>query len=269
MSRRNRHENPITLFAFQDIITSVTGILILITLLLALALVDRPVPESRESRESIEDLRSQLTVLEQDIKSLRQQSRADSTIVQLMTQYGTNSIEELITHLETSLQNASRLIQSGREELAAGEEFKTKNQKRLDDQASSMQELLARLKEQQELLDRMKAGNRVIYEVSGSASDQPWLLELGGTQWQLAKVNKREKPVLFDQSKPGDRLKALIQWAKSHPGRKYLVLLIRPGGVESYDLVRRSTSLTGVEFGVDLIPSDVTVIDPDTGAVAR
>ena len=43
MSRRRKsNDNPFTLFAFQDIITAVTGILILITLILSLSLVEQP-----------------------------------------------------------------------------------------------------------------------------------------------------------------------------------------------------------------------------------
>jgi hypothetical protein len=269
MSRRNRSENPVTLFAFQDIITSVTGILILITLILALALADRPVHDSSEIRESIEDLRSQLAALDHDINSLQQQTRSDSAILDLMSQYGANSIEELISHLTSSIRNGSNLIRQGQAEATSGEELLSKNEKRLSEQALNLQQLMARLHEQQKLLDRIVAGNRVVYQFSGSDADQPWLLELGGSVWQIARANKKEKPVRFEQEKPRDRLKALVQWSNSHSGRKYLVLLVRPGGVEAYDMIRKSGDLGRVEFGVDLISSDVTVIDSETGAVAR
>ena len=41
MSRRRRRSAPFSLFAFQDIITSVTGIMLVITMLLALELLER------------------------------------------------------------------------------------------------------------------------------------------------------------------------------------------------------------------------------------
>src|SRR5262245_5426312 len=41
MSRRGRGGTPISLFSFQDIITSVTGIMILVTLILALDVIRR------------------------------------------------------------------------------------------------------------------------------------------------------------------------------------------------------------------------------------
>lgn len=269
MSRRNRSDNPITLFAFQDIITSVTGILILITLILALALAERPVHVSPESRENIEELKSQLAALEQEIKSLQQQTRSDSAILDLMSQYSANSIEELISHLTSSIMHGSDLIRQGQEETASGEEQLSRNEKQQAAQELNLQQLMSRFEEQQKLLDRIVSGNRVVYQFSGSAADQPWILELGSNVWQIARANKKEKPVRFEQANLADRLKALVQWSNSQPGGKYLVLLVRPGGVESYDLIRKSNSLGSVEFGVDLISSDVTVIDPETGAVAR
>jgi len=56
MSRRSRRNSPFSLFAFQDIITSVTGIMILVTMMLALELIKRK-EQIRRTREQLQHLK--------------------------------------------------------------------------------------------------------------------------------------------------------------------------------------------------------------------
>ena len=77
MSRRGRSGHAISLFAFQDIITSVTAIIIVIVLLLALDLTQQkegsagmPLALANELEQRIESVQTELN----DIKSQAEQA---------------------------------------------------------------------------------------------------------------------------------------------------------------------------------------------------
>lgn len=77
MSRRGQNGVAFSLFAFQDIITSVTGIMILVTLILALELLQQmEASPSQRTKEVVQDIDSTVTsVTELDAAVARNQAR--------------------------------------------------------------------------------------------------------------------------------------------------------------------------------------------------
>ena len=80
MTRRRKTQTPFSLFAFQDIITSITGIMILITLLIALELVhsreNSPQHQTPQLNTTIQkQLQETNAAITQLNEQLRQQSR--------------------------------------------------------------------------------------------------------------------------------------------------------------------------------------------------
>ena len=112
--------------------------------------------------------------------------------------------------------------------------------------------------------------NRVVYRVATSGMRTPWLVVLANDEWKLAPANRKQKAVIFGDPDKRTRLARLERWFKSLPEQEqFLVLIIKPGGVDSYRLVRASVDLRIADFGVDLIRPDATVIDPETGAAIQ
>ena len=75
MARRQDDESAISLFSFQDIITSLTGIMFLVVLLLVLIMLSsrKPAvaevnadPQSRELQKQVEQLKKELSELQQE-----------------------------------------------------------------------------------------------------------------------------------------------------------------------------------------------------------
>ena len=69
------HGSPISLFSFQDIVTSLTGIMIIVILVIALQMIETmqealhdppPTKEYSELQQRINDLRSKLATLKND-----------------------------------------------------------------------------------------------------------------------------------------------------------------------------------------------------------
>lgn len=270
MSRRKKDHSPFTLFAFQDIITSVTGILILITLILALSIVDKPLNESPESRDNIQSLRAQLASLRSDVSSLDQQTTSDSELLKLMAQFGVENVESLDKTLRESIEKTRMMLTNGAIENAKGKKKADQVGDQISKKATDLEDITRRMLEQKRLLEEIETSNRVVYRFPKSAGDEPWLIDVGDDQWLAAPANKNQKPVVFDDRNIRRRLGQLEAWYRSaSSGNKYLVLLVRPNGVASYTAIRESSKLTNASFGIDLIPEDVTVIDSQTGAVIR
>ena len=80
--RRRRRESGFSLFAFQDIITSVTGIMILVTLVLAIELIERTESSPKVmTAQTTDQLKSQIVANEKEIQSLESISQDHTTTV--------------------------------------------------------------------------------------------------------------------------------------------------------------------------------------------
>lgn len=76
MSQRGRAGAAFSLFSFQDIITSVTGIMILVTLILALELIQRKEASPTEKTEEIiEDLDSTVAEMQKRIEVVQRERK--------------------------------------------------------------------------------------------------------------------------------------------------------------------------------------------------
>src|SRR4051812_47012023 len=82
MSRRGRSGPAISLFAFQDIITSVTAIVIVVVLCLVLDLVQRKQTKHADSSSGVAtDLSSRISEIETEIARLKEATaKTDSTV---------------------------------------------------------------------------------------------------------------------------------------------------------------------------------------------
>lgn len=270
MSRRKRNDSPFTLFAFQDIITSVTGILILITLILALSIVDKPLNESSENRENVQALKAQLASLQADVNSLEQQTTSDSELLDLMAQFGVEGIEDLNQALSEAIKKTKQMLGAGAIANASNGRKAEQVRDQVSRKTADLEQIARKILEQRKLLEEIVASNRVAYRFQGSRGDEPWIIDVGSDKWLAAPANKNQKPVVFAQKGLRQRLNSLENWYRSaSSSQKYMVLLVRPDGVESYSAIRESKKLAGTSFGVDLIPSDITVIDSETGAVIQ
>lgn len=270
MSRRQRNDAPITLFSFQDIITSVTGILILITLILALTLVTQPRNESSENPDNIQALRSQLAALESDVSKLEQQNTVDFELLELMARFNVETPEQLSDRLQETISVTNQMIRDGVIQVNTGKSKTQEVDTRVDQKKAGLEQLLEQIKREQELLKKIVESNRVEYRLPGARGEEPWLIDIGGKEWLVAPANKIQTPVRFAETSLSKRLSNLEKWLQSLPsGQIYLVALVRSDGIESYTRIRESATLGSADFGVDLISDHVTVIDPQTGAAIR
>ncbi|MDR0392146.1 MAG: hypothetical protein LBH59_09585 [Planctomycetaceae bacterium] len=149
--RRYKHESPISLFSFQDIIMSVVGVVILITLLLILKLITQPPTSSvstisaRELREQIESLSPVLLEIQNEIEQ-QNKHQIESTITpQTKDQidaliYTIKRIDAECVELDKAIQNAKLRSESLKNDL------KSKTSPNNKEQIKKMKEQLDQLK---------------------------------------------------------------------------------------------------------------------------
>ena len=111
-----RTTNPVSLFSFQDIITSVVGVMLLIILILLLQLISRmfaappsPTLTEQEIRQQIDSIQPVLTELQDSIVELRH--ARDRSELQTPSQEQIDAIRSTIETLETDVAETEKKIE--------------------------------------------------------------------------------------------------------------------------------------------------------------
>lgn len=264
MGRRSSSP-PISLFSFQDIITSVTGIMILVTLMLGLELIQRTVnaPPQKTAEittametavenvvEEIEDLKQQLAATQQDVMELAGIDPEDLIRELKELEVVNRRLKEDVTESERQSTEADR-----RKKEAEAEKARRKNDPR------TLEEMTRETRRIEEELRKLKQSNRVIFNPAAGSAKQPWLVELSDRGFTVAEVGKVQPPSKFAD------LNAFHSWAsKRDATNEYFVLLIKPTGVDSFPQITALLQQLKFDLGYDLLTANQIAIDPETGA---
>lgn len=274
---RSLNSTKISFFAFQDIITSVSGILILVTLILATEL-DRP--SSRTTHDADPELERKLS------ETLRQQAEVDTKNRNLQgllaaaeAAPATEKLETDITRLRAQLAEEKKKHASVAEQLAASqaaieardrilgltdlkaqiqritqeaeslarEEAKVRDEMaRLEQRVASVQSKLLKLQERE--------GKLWLIPDKSSTTKEPILAIISGSG---AKVERFDHP---DQVKQFSKASAHAEFGSYlgdvRPLDQYVVFLVRPSGIELFDRLVRLAREKGFEVGFDALEED-------------
>ncbi len=264
MGRRKGHSAPFTLFAFQDIITSVTGIILLITMMMAVELVHNltktdAAPQEQKSSQ---------------VKQMLQQAVGQST-------EEADRLQKVLDETTTirfdadALQRKLEQLKAAADELALQQERIKRTQDKIDARKKEQsiegknltpEAIEALTKQQAEIaqqLEAMQKANRVIFNRPAGAAKSPWLVELNETSILAAEMGQVRQPETFQTPEE------FVTWVQGQDRNSmYFVLLVKPASIDSFSIVRQALQQQQFEIGYDLMRSDQTAIDPKTGAGA-
>jgi hypothetical protein len=266
--RRRRKSSPFSLFAFQDIITSVTGILLLLTLLLTLSLILREYQTPAvQTRRVVKQLDTVLADTNVEIKQFQQLLEERSKVVQDLAKLSPTRVRREVNVLEVQLAQLDlelqTLDQQTKETEKAEDEWRTR-QISSEQSRRILAQLDAELKKVTEELEQLRSSNRLIYNPQQSSGKTAWLVEVDEDSFRVARVGVSAKPLSFDS------VAALSRWCESRdPSAEYFVLLVRPQGIEQFQVLMENLESQPFDLGFDLIGEDQTVIDLQTGAAAK
>lgn len=273
MSRRGRNKSKFSLFAFQDIITSVTGIMVLVTLVLALELIQRKESSAQERSKqiidqvaevtgSIEHIQKDIEQTQQEIERLRQVlARKRQDAIDLAThdveriRQRVGDLRRIQTDLERELEELARQLAKIRE---SNEDAKHTNATVSPAQIERLEQQLADTRDQ---LERIKKSKGPIYAPNPGESRSPWLIQISANKIMVAQVGKSARPSEFGN------LAAFAGWLRGQSHRSdYFMLLVKPDGVKLFDQLRKLLKQQRFDVGYDVLSEKESAIDPQRGA---
>ena len=259
---RQKNDTPFSLFSFQDIITATTGILILLSLILAISVIT-------QGAESVvgEDIADESLIAEQQRMQNKVQHQG-LLLAELTRQGGQMSVAtpsslkkeiaekgKLLLHLETQVAESSSDLLQQQKTFA-----KLKSSKSYLDQKASLEKTTKQIEAIKRQLAALNKTGRLKFNFRNTTR-APWLVEITGNQILAAKVNTIGKPRQFKTTR------SFKAFADNVPkSQQYFVLLVKPSGVTNYEDIRVHLESEKADIGVDVIAEDQSAIDLEKGA---
>jgi hypothetical protein len=266
VSRRKASGPSVSFFAFQDIITSVVGIFVLITLIMMVELVQRK-GSTPASTKLLEDSHSSVIAdLMLQVEKLESRSKKLDSISTKIGSVQVFNKDEIAKELRAS-------IQSLNEQIERTDQRKREIQRIIDSQiklqASLQSETVQRSRDREELAKLLKELGRLDSKIGEMDSDAPLIFKsksLDGRTVVVVDV-ARDETVLLDLDadrrttiRGKDSEREFKNWiAKHSKGNFHYFLLIRPNGASNFDTLRSSLDESGASYGYDLLDQDRTI----------
>lgn len=280
---RRKPAAAFSLFSFQDIVTSVTAILILVMLLLSVELISRrrseaasdPAVTRRDMTSTVERLESQAATLREDLAARR--SRGPARTVAMAERQLARVREELEAsrrHLaETTVtRRAAAQLLAEKEALAAAhagdaEEITRLEQESVESKARADALEEANTKEadrqdrrKQEIADGERAGTELVFSTPANSDRRAWLVELSRDGITALLLGSGRTERLGVDAGAGSRF---ATWCGGlTPQGDYCLLLERPSAADQLrtDAEERLKDRS-IPFGIELVGEDQTVRD--------
>lgn len=275
MSRRGRSGPAISLFAFQDIITSVTAIVLVVVLFLVLDLLQRKQATQQVTVEAVsEDLEARIAEIEAELEQLKAvTSRADA-MVQEVAEFSPAELQADITATEQAIKDLESQQQSQNERhKALSNRLKTALAAQFD--LRPKQEELAQTKREtrdvRSAMESTRTDPRIIFALPKGFNKSGWIAVIESDLISVAPLGRPVKPIEFRQTGislfSGTPSDAFVKWIKSQELEgAYFLLLVRPGGATLFDAVDSKLTTLSIAHGFDVIDSQRPILHPEKGA---
>lgn len=260
---RGRSGPVVSLFAFQDIITSVTAILIVVALMMALELVEQPQAEAASPAAHAKATIAALETAEAERDEIKDLLADESEAVREAAGTSAAELRRDITALEDEAERVNAQIVAGRKQAEALAEAASAVEVRRFDAAETVEELESvrrRVEELEAEVEESKTDDRVVFTLPKGFNKPGWLVVLAGDSITAAPLGAKARPISF-----GADESAFLDWAGDRRG-DYFLLLVRPSGVDAFDAVDTDFRARGFTYGYDVIGADTKVLHPERGA---
>jgi uncharacterized membrane protein len=262
MSRKNRRDElPVNLFSFQDIITSLSGIVILLTLMMALELLERPPTEAPATAAPA----APAEISEEDLAVLRARLAAVRQARQTRDSASPTARPSAVT-LADRFQAATDLSRSLAEELNASAEERRRLEKEEAAARTLAEQAKAELERQQaatraaELeLDQVRRDRRLTLIPQAGSSKRPVIVECSAVTIRVARLGGGDRVALFDndmrgQGKFQDYIRATF--AKD---QEYMVFMLKPSAFRSGLQLQERVREMGFAVGYDALEEEYAI----------
>lgn len=251
---RYRRSPPVSLFAFQDIIAAVTGVMLLATMLLMLELVTRTFAASAPPQEQTIDPDAavfvELTTRRDELlKQIAESVTKSSPAIVTQTQ-----LDVLETELNRLRKKTGELNQRSAEAQDTIEKLGAQQQAEAEATETRTQELA----ETKEKLDIALSRTQVTLLDGDRPSKQAWFLLCEAQRITVATVST-ERELNPRPDLPRD-VAGVLEWAQElNQDENVFVLLVRSDGVAQFETLQRALRAKNFEVGWDLTTPELAV----------
>lgn len=245
---RKKGAVPFSLFAFQDAITSVCGVVVLVTLLLALNLTKQALLENEEivNVQRALEISQKIEEKKAELERARRPSESTDFIVQAA---GLSSAEidarktKAEKEMEEALQEKERLEE-------AKDVIADNNQKiyALDKQVEELKQKIEALEEAKALAENKandELDNGVMYRFPKSDGQTPWFVDIA--EQKIAAIGRYER---FDFKSDSE----FLRWAKKRDNAaEYFVLIFRPSAAQLNAQIVKELEDADYKMGIDMV----------------
>lgn len=273
---RKQSQPPISLFSFQDIITSVTAIVIVIVMCLTLELMEKST-RSTESIDSVavESLQAAVESLRIQLNELQSKTIADPSVVAEAASVTPNQVTNEIAELKRQLNDsAAKLALEQRRTDDLRYRSESVDAMRFDGKAEldELEQIEDRIRDAEVRLQKLSEIKRPIYVMPRGSNRDGWLVVIDSDSIEAAQIGVQAPPIKFQE--PQNRLgfndslvSDFMKWVDGSNGSQlYLMIVVRPGGAEHFQDLEDALSTRSISYGYDVTSAGQQLLDATIGA---
>jgi len=259
-----RSQGPtVSFFAFQDIITSVVGIFILITLILVLELAQRVEAASSQPKadltavhESIVSLQSEIERMEDEMQTRVKSQQANATLNEFNR---AEQIEEAKRRRDVAtkqLASTAKQLEEIKTQLAEANQENdrvTAEAAELEDEREMIKKLTDKLRQVQDEINRVESDESPVYRDVTEQGRFLTLIILDGKSVELRDAMTKSSETFTGAR----RLNSLRDWlSDTELSKRQLFVAIRPGGSADFEAIELDFKREQAVYGFDVIAAD-------------
>ena len=282
--------NPVSLFSFQDIVTSLTGIMVIVILVIVLQLAEATYDyeNPKEAPKEYHELKAKIAELTESIAKAKQEG---DEIPEELKPYLNVTEEELASQLERErlaaenlrsekdnlkkemearklalelLQKKLRLVEEKIKEARKNKEALEARLKEIenDEEIARLEQEKQKLEQQRERIrnDIRIEADKVEFSFRGIMSRRPILIECTGSGFRAQVYKEDDGVTQFTNGSFNANLDSLLAWLKKKDLKKcYPVLLFRRGGFAKFDDILSAISRLDSNMPLGMEPLDDNV----------
>ena len=261
----------ISFFSFQDIITSITGIMFLVVIMLVLLVLQQDLlpsrQKSRELQKELAALENELKQLQDSLVRLQRQDEAQNKRIEELKKLRLETLPGLKQQRIRELKLVDRTIVRQKEIneqilLRQQEQIKLKKEKELliqrnKDRCKELQHEITALDESIRQKEKiyLQFKNVIRFVWNKSTPKKPVLLECSGTEISVNPIDGKNKRRTF-----ANYNECMVYCRTFPPQSTYFILFLKPSAFSYGEKFSRELLKAGYERGREILPDEQILI---------
>lgn len=239
---RKKDEVGVSFFAFQDIITAVTGIMFLVVLLIILLIFEKRSIETVEQVDAkeLEKVQAQIEAIQKIIV------KHETPVVEFDEKVTPEELKEQLETLDQTIESLTIQNEKVTEKLKILNEDERICKETIANTNLQLEKTKIELEQRQKELEKKK--KRISLSIDGTTNKKPIFVECNATEIRL-----QESPGAKTQTFPNRD--AFLTWTKTiSPQNIYFILLLKPEAYVYGNKLQNELKKLGFERGVETLP---------------